>query len=178
MKSKYKDAFSVGDLFGRWSIINTDIIMDREAKVLCKCECGTECIVSCYTLIKGTSTQCTICGNSLKGDNNPAWLGYKNIPHRNYGRIKRNAESRDIEFDLDIEFINDLLVSQDFKCALSGVSIDILNTETASLDRIDNTKGYIIGNIQWVHKHINFMKRNHTQDYFIELCGNVYKHNK
>lgn len=25
-------------------------------------------------------------------------------------------------------------------------------------DRIDPNKGYIIGNVQWVHKHINMMK--------------------
>ena len=29
---------------------------------------------------------------------------------------------------------------------------------TASLDRIDSKLGYILGNIQWVHKQINEMK--------------------
>lgn len=41
---------------------------------------------------------------------------------------------------------------------------------TASLDRIDSSKPYIIDNIQWVHKDINFMKRTYSHDYFIKLC--------
>jgi len=47
---------------------------------------------------------------------------------------------------------------------------------TASLDRIDNNKGYIKGNVQWVLKDINKMKNIHTQDYFIELCKLVWEY--
>lgn len=46
-------------------------------------------------------------------------------------------------------------------------------TGTASLDRIDSSKGYIKGNIQWVHKDINKMKNNYNQAYFINLCALV-----
>ena len=41
---------------------------------------------------------------------------------------------------------------------------------TMSLDRIDNNKGYIEENVQWVHKDINMMKRIYSQDYFIYMC--------
>ena len=34
---------------------------------------------------------------------------------------------------------------------------------TASLDRIDSTKGYVRGNIQWVHKDINWFKRDYPK---------------
>jgi hypothetical protein len=42
--------------------------------------------------------------------------------------------------------------------------------QTASLDRIDSTKGYIKGNIQWVHKDVNKMKWNWNQSNFINWC--------
>ena len=45
-----------------------------------------------------------------------------------------------------------------------------LSDQTASLDRIDNTKGYIIDNVQWVHKQVNFMKGTMKQTEFIEFC--------
>ena len=48
---------------------------------------------------------------------------------------------------------------------------------TASLDRIDSKKGYIEGNIQWVHKDINRMKWAFNEDYFIKLCNNIYQYN-
>jgi hypothetical protein len=50
---------------------------------------------------------------------------------------------------------------------------------TASLDRINNKKGYVKGNIQWVHKDINWMKGTFSQKEFIELCKLVtIKNNK
>jgi hypothetical protein len=49
---------------------------------------------------------------------------------------------------------------------------------TASLDRIDSFKPYTDDNIQWVHKHINAMKLNHSEEYFIELCKIVANYNK
>jgi len=44
---------------------------------------------------------------------------------------------------------------------------------TASLDRIDSSKGYVKDNVQWVHKDINRMKWNFPQDKFVKLCSFV-----
>jgi len=41
---------------------------------------------------------------------------------------------------------------------------------TASLDRIDSTKGYTLDNIQWVHKTLNRLKMNLDNQEFIEWC--------
>lgn len=46
---------------------------------------------------------------------------------------------------------------------------------TASLDRIDSSKGYVIGNVQWVHKTINTMKMDLANSEFIKLCQMVAK---
>lgn len=46
------------------------------------------------------------------------------------------------------------------------------------LDRIDSSKGYIEGNVQWVHKDVNMMKQNYSQKYFIEMCKKIYETNK
>ena len=47
---------------------------------------------------------------------------------------------------------------------------------TQSLDRIDSTKGYTIDNVQWVHKYINLMKHQLTQQQFIDFCKKVVEH--
>lgn len=49
--------------------------------------------------------------------------------------------------------------------------------QTASLDRIDSSKGYVLGNIQWVHKDINKMKLDYDQDYFIDICRRIAEYN-
>lgn len=69
-------------------------------------------------------------------------------------------------------------------CAISGIELPIpqgkLNREALcktsciSVDRIDSAVGYVEGNIQIVHKHINMMKLDHPEDYFLSIIKNVY----
>lgn len=44
---------------------------------------------------------------------------------------------------------------------------------TASLDRKDNTRGYTLNNVQWVHKDVNIMKNTFDRDYFVSMCRRV-----
>ncbi len=66
-----------------------------------------------------------------------------------------------------------LFLNQNKRCSLSGLELSFnkrSELNTASLDRIDSSLGYTLGNVQWVHKHVNFMKRNYNQEYYIEMC--------
>jgi len=49
---------------------------------------------------------------------------------------------------------------------------------TASLDRIDSSKGYIEENVHWVHKRINVMKGNMSEQEFLNFCEAVTFKNK
>ena len=66
---------------------------------------------------------------------------------------------------------------QNKKCAITGTDIyfstKISGNGSASLDRIDSKAGYIIGNVQWVHKDINWMKADFGETEFIEWCKKV-----
>ena len=74
----------------------------------------------------------------------------------------------------------DIFVKQNQKCALSGVPISIYSNydkaylQTGSLDRIDSTIGYVTGNIQWIHKRVNFLKRNYPEDELVFWCTKIY----
>lgn len=46
----------------------------------------------------------------------------------------------------------------------------------SDLDRIDSSKGYIIDNVQWVHKDVNLMKLSHSKNTFIQICNQVSNH--
>jgi hypothetical protein len=75
------------------------------------------------------------------------------------------------------DYIWELFLKQDRKCALSGLPIEFgtkgRELGTASLDRIDSTKGYTPENVQWLHKDINQMKMDLTEQKFIDLCKKV-----
>jgi hypothetical protein len=176
--SKYDNKFVLGQMFGNYKIIDNNITIEREAKVVCQCTCGNTSKVSCYSLIKGTSTQCSTCGNSLKKDKNPAWKGFGDVSGKTLSKLKRDAKTRDIEFNITIEELDDKLKSQEYKCKLTGLELSTNYKDlTASVDRIDSSKGYSIDNVQWVHKDINMMKNDYDEDYFIKMCGLVINNN-
>lgn len=108
-------------------------------------------------------------------------MGYKEITGRMISQIKKRAKVSSIKYSLTKEYLYKLFISQDKKCALSKMPIVLGVTKddetTASLDRINSKLGYIEGNVQWLHKHINKMKLDHSQEYFITLCENVARSN-
>lgn len=115
---------------------------------------------------------CKPCSSLLKNHKG----SYEEIPIAWFNSKTRRAKQRDYEFTITIENIWDIYIAQDKVCALSGVPISF--NDTASLDRIDNSIGYIKSNIQIVHKDVNYMKYTYSQDYFIKMCNLVAaKHN-
>jgi hypothetical protein len=146
---------------------------------LCKCICGKDVVYSSDHL---TRKSCPVksCGclkKSLKGENHHQWNGYKEISgdwwYNHVLRERKQSNRAKIPVTVSIEYAYNLYLTQNKECALSGVPLTISSSSlynTASIDRIDSSKGYEEHNIQWVHKHVNFMKRTYTQEYFIKMC--------
>lgn len=149
----------------------------------CKCDCGGEAIVHASSLQQGITKSC----GCIKRDiciarNKAGFKGYKELQGNFVGIIRRNAKIRGLKFELEPQYLYELLEKQGHRCALSGVELCFGNKrknieQTASLDRIDSDKGYIVGNVQWVHKVINFMKGKQEQESFINLCKLISKYN-
>jgi hypothetical protein len=62
------------------------------------------------------------------------------------------------------------------RCALSAIPIGWSVTgweHSASIDRINNDKGYCLDNIQLVHKKINMMRGTLSVEEFVEMCKAV-----
>lgn len=98
------------------------------------------------------------------------------ILHSWFAIKQRSAADRGLEWDIDIEWLWDLYLAQNKLCSLSGVEIGWAKKgfkATASIDRIDSTKGYTKDNSQLVHKDVNFMKQSFVQGYFVEMCINI-----
>ena len=102
--------------------------------------------------------------------------GYEEINGRYWYSIHHSAKLRNLEFNITLQDVWNLFIQQNRKCALTGVDIifksvgENQNEQTASLDRIDSTKGYVLSNIQWVHKVVNRMKTNLSLNEFKNWC--------
>lgn len=76
-----------------------------------------------------------------------------------------------------------LWIKQGGKCALSGQEMrpDLIGLgalRAPSLDRIDSSRGYIPGNVQWVCWAVNLMKQDLTQNQFLAWCSEVALHGR
>ena len=121
--------------------------------------------------VKG-NWKCKKCSNKIN-----SFAGRHNDISITWFNVKmKSGLSRGYQWDLTIEFLWELYIKQDKKCALSGLPIGWAETgltATASIDRIDSSEGYVVENVQLVHKDVNFMKQQFNQEYFIEVCKAV-----
>lgn len=146
---------------------------------LCKCECGKERNVRTSRLLSGEIKSCGCVNISYN------FKGFKDVSGNYFGRLKIEAKRRNIEFSISLEDIWNLYEEQKRKCKLSNVPILFVRylqknrqKQTASVDRIDSTKGYTIDNIQIVHKRINFIKSSMKEDELLFWAKNIYLSNK
>jgi hypothetical protein len=125
----------------------------------------------------GLGKECKSCSNKRPENNaHKGWV--KDVLRISFVRkYKVNAELRNIEWNVDYEYLADLLISQDNKCALTGWEISAMNvnSNTASLDRVDSSIGYVEGNLHWVHKMVNMCKQSYALNDFIDMCKLIAK---
>jgi hypothetical protein len=101
-----------------------------------------------------------------------------------YSKARASKRKKDLDFDLDLQFIIELWNKQSGCCALTGIPFTLLpgtntghNPLNASLDRIDSTKGYIRSNVRMVCTMVNLALNNFGEEKFKELAVAYIKHN-
>lgn len=176
----YKSEGLIGKKFNKLTVIKK---LDTKRYDLyeyeCLCDCGNKKILTSYDVRSGRYVSCG-CVSKLLGRNHPTWRGYEDISLLFFNSIKSSAIKRNIDFKITIEYLWNLFILQNKKCALSGTDL-ILNgykaKGNASVDRINSDVGYVEGNVQWVYKDINIMKNGYSNNYFIHMCKIVSDNN-
>jgi hypothetical protein len=80
---------------------------------------------------------------------------------------------------ITLRYVWRLFLLQQHRCSLTGELLlhrGPRGRSTASLDRIDSSRGYVRGNVQWVHKDVNIIKGTKTQEEFIQMCRRVVEY--
>lgn len=146
---------------------------DIHSKVKAKCPKCKNIIIKESGSLR-TNKQCIDCRFK-------EYCPFGDVPVRYYSGIKSRAiKERNMEFTVDLEYIDNKFKEQNGKCVYSGRPLQFTRSykkrrvnQTASLDRIDSSKGYIKGNVQWVHKDINWTKSDMSHKDFIFLCDEI-----
>jgi len=102
--------------------------------------------------------------------------------------LKDSAQKRGLKVEIDAEYLQYIYEKQFKKCYYSGqdLKIEIFPGKAFSpkkqknhltVDRLDNSKGYIIGNVALTTFQINTMKSNITHNEFLKICKGIANYN-
>ena len=169
-----------GQRFGKLVVIKREgNAKQGSALWKCECDCGGKTITQSTYLRNGTTKSCG-CLKKTTGKNNAQWKGYGEIYSNYWTNLIRSAKRRNLQFEITQKMVWEKFIQQKGKCALSGILLKHYPSRTknkgsdsASLDRIDSTKGYVQGNIRWVSTEINKIKMDLSNERFIKLCKQV-----
>ena len=169
----------IGKLYGRGRVIRR-LANDKysQKRWELQCRCGNLYTATTGTLNSGNTKSCGCLGKETTKNIN--WKGCGKIPKTYFNHLKISVLKRNIEFNIDIEQIWELFIEQNGLCSLSNQELYFTTGKkrgTASLDRINPSKGYILDNLQWIHKNINKAKNNFDQNTFIDICRSVSSFN-
>jgi hypothetical protein len=177
----------VGHQFNKLKVIKKIGSKNGSIYWLCECECGKlrEFPTKSINRKENISCGCYLYSKE-RSRKNKFWNGYEDIHGKWWGNIRKGAAKRSHQFNISIKYAWKLFLKQEKKCSLSGVDIKFSRSSrgfqrgetTASLDRIDNSKGYIKGNVQWLHKNVNLMKQKMSQDELIGWCKLIVDYRK
>lgn len=157
--------------------VGKGVIKSNKYTKICK-SCGRVQVYSSQSSLANAKKADTICNSCSSRSNARKGKLYKElVPIGWYAQVQGKAKRRKILFDISLEYIYQLFKKQGEVCALSGIPLffGIYHKGNVSIDRIDSNKPYVEGNIQLVHKEINFSKWSLTQARYIELCKLVAK---
>lgn len=177
----------IGSAVGNWLVLDEKTKIEGVYFNTCECICGNVRKVQTWSLNNSKTKGCGC--SDTKTRYKYEGVGDLSKSYFNSFKSGRSLKGKYFSEEVTLEFLWELFLKQNKKCALSGLDIILNprwakqnrtkgeNIQTASIDRIDSTKNYTIDNIQWVHKIINNMKGQSKDSDFIEICKIVAKHN-
>lgn len=141
----------------------------------CKCECGRIVSKRAYDVIKGHTKSCGCLAKELASERlkeaSKNRIRIKVDPIKVlYKRYQSGASRRDLEFSLTFEQFARIVKKN---CAYCGI---MPKAGLTGVDRIDSSKGYIMGNCNPACKTCNISKWTLSKTEFLGMVKRIYKH--
>lgn len=112
------------------------------------------------------------------------WTGCGDISGTYWTALVNRARRCGWEVRITKQDAWNLFQSQNGLCHFTGVPLGFSKStrdpteQTASLDRLNSTLGYVPGNVVWVHKRVNWMKGDALPVDFVSWCRLVVSHHE
>lgn len=146
------------------------------------CDCGQIVRVRMDTVARGKRGSCGCKSGAHNYTKKRDSWGEDYPFHLLLRRCIKIVKNSKIPCDITVEDIKNQYKLQDGKCFYTKQEIALPSSWTSkssdtvnliSIDRIDSSQGYIVGNIQFTIKAVNIAKLNHTHEEFLEICHTI-----
>lgn len=171
--SKIKN--KIGQKIGNFLVLSFNRRENKKTYWNVLCDCGRESVIYFQ---KRPSKFCKYCYTQY-GQKSNNYKGFEDISLTFFTSLKNQARERNKEFNLTIDYLWDLFIKQNRRCAYTQKLLYFNEFKkykrgNASLDRIDSSIGYVEGNVQWVEKRVNTAKHILKDMEFNDLCSSVH----
>lgn len=97
--------------------------------------------------------------------------------------VYQRSKDKNLECNIDLEYIKNLWIFQNGRCAISSINMTYTLDEgrsfsNVSIDRINSNLGYIKENIQLVCMSINQLKSDFDMETVYLICNSIIKNKK
>lgn len=166
----------VGKKYGRLTVLKRVENKSSHARFICRCDCGTEKEFTGNRLGKKTNS-CGCLSADLARERRllPKGESAFNLLFATY---KRTAEKRNLEFDIAKDYFLELVQKDCFYCGSEPSSVSKAtngNFIYNGVDRIDNSKGYVLGNVVSCCTKCNFIKGTMSLEELREHLNKIFK---
>jgi len=165
----------IGNKYGNLTVIARGPV-DRRGEILwvCECGCGNKVNVLGSNLRNGRQKSCGCKRRLPKGE---AALNFL------FRALKKSARERGLEWSISREQVRELTKKPCYYCGIeprqeikNGYNGYNGGIKYNGLDRVDNSRGYVIDNVVPCCRVCNFAKSNKSIDEFREWVARVYHH--
>lgn len=166
--------------FCRKEFFKTTGEYNRKVRKGSKFYCSRTCSASAFTpgrIARLTSKDnlAILASWAGKGKKKDQFSGIRKLHSTIKGRCLRSGK----EFNLTLSYLLELWISQEGKCSYLKTDLVLPSTDyshdnsnpnkLASLDRIDSSKGYVEGNVQFIALTLNYSKNKYSEEIMLEL---------
>lgn len=159
-----------GQRFGRWTAVSMVGRQGSNALWLCRCECGSERLVSTLNLRSGRSRSCGCLRDEISAISHLKHGGSYSSEYQAWLKAKRRCfDPKDISYR---NYGGRGIYMCDEWCADFGSFVRDVGPKPSpvhSLDRIDNDRGYEPGNCRWATR--SEQSRNTRRNRWIGIGG-------
>ncbi len=177
-----------GQTFGRLYVLELDYLnpkLKNAAYWKCKCSCGNITTTRGALLKDGTTKSCGCLQKELASIVIKKEIIRRTLPNgtsaRNelYRQYKNGAKVRGLEFNLEYKYFMDVTAQNCNYCGSAPLNTRYNKRWNGKyifngIDRVDNSKGYIIGNVVPCCKRCNAAKSDLSENDFLKLIINIF----